>query len=328
MPANLTPDYFAAEREYRAAKTVPEKIRALEEMLAVMPKHKGTDKLQGDLKRKISRLKMEARRKSATKRGYTYYVKKEGAAQAFLIGPPNTGKSKLLGQLTSAVSEVADYPYTTRKPLPGMMKFENVQVQLVDVPPVSNEHRVAWLPGIIRNADAILLIIDLSKEDLLEQVETVTEELEKSRIKLIGKKLEEDSVGGMFQLRTLIVGNKNDSPGAEKNFQILKELYAEKFPLINISAGKNSNLDKLKMELFNLLNIIRIYTKSPCKDPDYDDPVILKMGSSLADFAKAIHKDFAFKLKFARIWGANKYDGQKIQKDHILGDEDVIELHI
>ncbi len=328
MPANLTPDYFAAEKEYRAAKTIPEKIRALEEMLAIMPKHKGTDKLQGDLKRKISRLKMEARRRPATKRGYTYYVKKEGAAQIFLIGPPNTGKSRILCQLTSAVSEVADYPYTTRKPLPGMMNFENVQIQLVDVPPVSNEHRVAWLPGIIRNADALLLIVDLSREDLLEQVETVTGELEKSRIRLIGKHLEEDSDEEMLHLRTLVVGNKNDSPGAEENLQVLKDLYAEKFPLVDISAGENSNLDKLKRELFNLLDIIRVYTKSPGKKPDYDDPVILKKGSTLADFATAIHKDFAFKLKFARIWGANKYDGQKIQKDHTLKDEDVVELHI
>ena len=328
MPANLPPDYFAAEKEYRAAKTIPEKIRALEEMLAIMPKHKGTDKLQADLKRRISRLKMEARRKPATKRGYTYYVKKEGAAQVFLVGAPNTGKSKLLSQLTSAIPEVADYPFTTRKPLPGMMKFENIQIQLVDAPPISNEHRVAWLPGIIRNADAILLVVDLSKEDLLEQVETVAEELEKSRIQFVGKQPEEDSDEPMFQLRTLIVGNKSDYPKAEENFKILKEMYSDKFTMIDISARNSTNLNELKREIFNLLNIIRVYTKSPGKKPDYNDPVILRKGETLADFAVAIHKDFAAKLKYARIWGANKYEGQKIQRDHILEDGDVVELRI
>jgi small GTP-binding protein len=328
MPANLPPDYFAAEKEYRAAKSIPEKIQALEEMLAIMPKHKGTDKLQADLKRRISRLKMEARRKPATKRGYTYYVKKEGAAQIFLIGPPNTGKSQLLSQLTSATPEVADYPFTTRKPLPGMMRFENIQIQLVDVPPISNEHRVAWLPGIIRNADAILLIVDLSKENLLEQVENVIEELEKSRIRLGGNQSEEDGDDPMFRLRTIVVGNKSDCPEAGENFEILKEIYSDKFALIDISAQDSTNLDKLKREIFDLLNIIRVYTKSPGKKPDYNDPVILKKGSALADFASAIHKDFAAKLKFARIWGKDKYAGQMIQRDHILRDEDVVELHI
>ena len=137
MPANLPPQYFAAEKRFRAAKTIPEKIEALEAMLAIMPKHKGTDKLRADLRGRMAKLSAEAERARATSRkGTSHYIRKEGAGQAVLVGLPNVGKSQLVAALTEATPEIGEYPFTTRSAIIGMMPFENVQIQLIDLPPL------------------------------------------------------------------------------------------------------------------------------------------------------------------------------------------------
>ena len=150
MPANLTPQYFEAEKRFRAAQSPEEKIEALQIMLAVMPKHKGTDKLHADLRRKIAKITQEAEHQAATNKA-SFFIKKEGAGQVILIGLPNTGKSQLLASLTEALPEIADYPYTTKSPLIGMMRFENVQLQLVDTPPVAIRDSRTWLINLARN---------------------------------------------------------------------------------------------------------------------------------------------------------------------------------
>ena len=137
MPANLTPEYLAAEEEFKSAQSHEEKIAALERMLSTVPKHKGTEKLQADIKRRLSRERKEGHKKGGARTVPFWLVKKEGAGQVALIGPPNAGKSSLLAALTNARPEVADYPFTTHAPTPGMMAYENIQVQLIDLPPVS-----------------------------------------------------------------------------------------------------------------------------------------------------------------------------------------------
>jgi ribosome-interacting GTPase 1 len=128
MPTNLPPEYFEVEKRFREAKSAQEKVEAIEQILAVIPKHKGTDKLRADYKRRLSKFKSKQQTKKITsKRDAAHRVDREGAAQVVLVGAPNVGKSALVGALTNASPEVADFPHTTRMPAPGMMPFENIQ---------------------------------------------------------------------------------------------------------------------------------------------------------------------------------------------------------
>ena len=329
MPANLPPQYFEAEKRYRLAKDPRDKLEVLQEMFAIMPKHKGTDKLQADLKFRISKLKKEIQqKKKATRRGDQYFVEKEGAAQVVLIGAPNVGKSQILSSLTNATPEVAPYPYTTLKPLCGMIPFENIQIQLVDTPPISADFMEPWLSGIIRNADLIMLVVDLGYENMMEGTGTAFQRLEQYKIQLESEEGETDPLDGIAHKKTSLLGNKSDLEGSEANLTFLKDLYGQRFPIFSVSAKERKNLEELKRHIFERLEILRVYTKTPGKKADFEDPVILRIGSTLLDAARAIHKDFARNLKYARIWGAGVYDGQMVQKDFVLKDGHVVEFHI
>jgi len=330
MPANLPPQYFEVERRYREAKAIPEKIKALESMMAIMPKHKGTDKLRGQLRSKLSKLKMELEKKGGMeRRGSVFNVKREGTAQVLLLGFSNVGKSQLVSALTNASTEVADYSFTTRKPIPGMVPFENIQIQLVDVPPINFEIGEAWLSPMVRNADALIIMVDLDN-DPLAQMEGVLAKLEGIRIKPVG--FEDEAIHGeeerIFEpKRVLIAPNKLDLEGVQKKDRMLKESYGRSFPVFSLSAQKGTGLEDLKRGIFEALDIMRIYTKPPGKKPDFSEPVILKKGSTVEDAGYSVHKDFAKKMKFARIWGSERYQGQMVKKDYVLHDGDVIEFH-
>ncbi len=329
MPANLPPQYFEAEKRYRLAKEPKDKLKILQEMFAIMPKHKGTDKLQADLKFRISKLKKEMQqKKKVARRGDQYFVDKEGAAQVVLIGAPNVGKSQILASLTNATPEVASYPYTTLKPLCGMMPFENIQIQLVDTPPISADFMEPWLSGIIRNADLVILVTDLGAESMLEETEILLGRLAEYKIQLESEEKETDPLDGIAHKKTSLLGNKSDLERSKENSAFLKDIYAKRFPIFYISAQKGANLEELKRYIFERLEILRVYTKTPGKKADFEDPVILRIGSTLLDAAKAIHKDFSRNLKYARIWGAGVYDGQMVQKDFVLEDGHVVEFHI
>jgi len=330
MPANLTPQYFAAEERYKQAKDDRQKMKALKEMLAIIPKHKGTEKLQADIKRKIARLKDEMDvKKSKGGHRFSYSVEREGAAQVVVVGPPNVGKSCLISTLTGTELEVADYPYTTRIFHPAMMQYEDIQIQLVDLPPLSEEYMENWVSSIIRIADMMIMVVDVSRDDLLDQLETILTILERYKIK--AKEWQEDEsldpIHWSF-LETLLMANKIDISGAGDNYQILEEFYKDKFELIPVSALATTNLNSIKEKIFQALKIIRVYSKRPGHEAEFDRPFTFKKGSTLLDFAKAVHKDFTVKLKFARVWGENVFDGQRINKDYFLQDKDIIELHI
>ena len=325
MPANLPPQYYEAEKNYRQAQSPAEKIVALETMLAIMPKHKGTDKLRADLRRRISQLKEESLKKSVGKRGQLFDLDKGGAGQVVLVGFPNVGKSQLVGSLTQAKPEVGEYPYSTHSPVPGMMEYKDIKIQLVDIPSILDESARGWLVNIVRNADALLLIVDLI-DDPETQVEILLEELEKYKVKSEWLVAPEEGVVFLGK-KMMIVGNKLDSEGAKKNFIQLQEKLSS-FPSIAVSAAHGENLENLRDDIFQLLTIIRAYTKTPGREPDLKHPVILKEGSTVLDFAAAIHKDFVEKFQYARIWGSEKYKGQRVQRDHLLEDGDIIELHI
>jgi ribosome-interacting GTPase 1 len=326
MPTNLPPQYFDAEKQYREAKTPAEKAAALEAMLAIMPHHKGTDKLRADLRRRLSKLRDEQERKKGGSRTSLFSVKREGAGQVALVGCPNAGKSQLLTALTNAEPEVGDYPFTTQRPQAGMAPFENVQIQLVDLPPLAVEHTEAWIFNIMRNADILLLVLDLS-QDPLSELETVLGILTGQRITLQGA-AEEDEEPGSFVKKWLVVGNKGDLPGAEENAALFRELYGERWPITVVSAKEGTHVEGLSGDLFALLDRLRVYSKRPGHEPDLSSPIILEQGSTVLDLAQEIHKDFAVNLRFARIWGSGKFDGQRVPRDYRLQDGDVIELHM
>ncbi len=325
MPANLTPQYFEAEKKFRAAKSPPEKIAALEEMLAVMPKHKGTDHLRAELRSRIAKLTQQLSKKSGTQRS-SMIIEREGAAQVAVVGLPNSGKSQLVALVSNASPIVADYPLTTHSALPGMMEYEDIKIQLIDTPPLAPQIIQWWLPPMIRRADALLIIIDLSY-DPLSQIAEITKELEKMRV-VVGDEAPENTEMTTWRKTALMVANKVDLDKCGLNREVFKNEYQGKLPLAFISAKDGSGITELKQQIYRLLNIIRVYTKTPGKKADMNDPVVLPAGSTLTDAANSIHKDFSSKLRYARIWGSGKHEGVMIKKDHFLEDGDIIELHI
>jgi len=330
MPANLTPQYIAAEERYKAAKDDREKMKALKEMMANIPKHKGTEKLQGEIKRKIARLKgeMDVGKIKGGHR-FSFSVEREGAAQITVVGPPNVGKSMLINSLTSIQLEVADYPFTTRMFHPAMMPYQDVQIQLVDLPAISEQYMENWLPSLIRISDMMLLVVDLCCDDLLEQMETTLSILERFKIFAQGSIDQEmpDQIN-WASIKTVVIANKADLPAAAANFLILEEFYKDRFQIIPVSALNKTNLDSIKQAIIEQLKIIRVYSKRPGHDAEFWHPFTFHSGDTLLDFAKAVHKDFAEKLKFARVWGQTVFDGQRVNRDYLLQDKDVIELHI
>ena len=326
MPANLPPQYFEAEKRYRSAREPEEKIAALEAMLAIMPRHKGTDKLHAMLRQKIARFSQEAERKYATARRAGFYISREGAGQVMLVGPASAGKSQLLATLTEAIPEIAEYPFTTKTPIPGMMKFEDIQIQLVDTPPIGRKEVRVLLANSLRNADIIAIVIDLSREPV-SQVEAALQGLREARI----EPLTDDGTQvtpGSYPRKMLIVGNKNDLAGSNENWQRLCSQYARLFPLVSVSAREGGGLEEFKRAIYQVLNIIRVYTKTPGSKADMTDPMILEKGSTLEEAAESLHKDFYQNLKYAVVWGSGKYDGQRVSKGHVLQDGDIVEFHI
>jgi uncharacterized protein len=337
MPANLTPAYHAAERQFQQATTIPEKIEALQQMLAVIPKHKGTDHMRADLRRRLAKLRQEAQQsgKGHSAREALLHVERQGAGQVVLVGAPNAGKSSLVAALTHAHPAVADYPFTTQLPLPGMMPYGGIQIQLVDTPPITPEYFEGWEADLIRRSDAALLVADLAEDALLEEVEGVLERLGQSRL-LLGANPPAAPEPGAVSLQALLVANKCDAPGADERREILQEFYGRRFPLLPVSARTGEGLDALRGAIYRTLGILRVFSKPPGKEPDLASPFVLKQGSTVLDLAGMVHKDFLTTLKSARVWGSPiserpsgsaKHPGQAVERDHVLADGDIVELH-
>ncbi len=326
MPANLTPIYRDAEARYKAAVTREEKIAGLEEMLRVIPKHKGTEHIQADLRSRLSKLKQEPRKKGPTK-GLSHKILKEGAGQVALVGPPNAGKSSLVAALTHAEPEVAPYPLTTHKAVPGMMPHEDVGFQLVDLPPLCHEHVEPWVYDLIRAADLVWLVI--SARAPLQGLEVVEELLQKRAIGLFpaGDTPPEDPRPGWSYRKTLLLVTGMDLPGAQGDLEAMKELVDVPYPTLPVSVTEGAGMEALGPATFQALEIIRVYSKEPRKDPDLTRPFTLPKGSTVQDLAKAIHQEVAQGIRFARIWGASAFDGQSVQERHVLEEGDVVEIH-
>ena len=319
MPANLTPDYHRAEERLRQARTVEEKIDALEEMLRVVPKHKGTDGLQADLKGRIAKLRKQPPSK-AGRATHSHLIPHEGAGQVALVGPANTGKSSLVGSLTHAKPEVADYPFTTREPTPGMMPFEDIAFQLIDLPPLGEEHVEPWVFDIVRGADLLWIVV---------AVENAVDGLEQTRRILGAKGIEAAPAApaGHRVKRALVVATGIDRDGGEDDLAIVDELLEGQWPLVGVDSVTGRGRDALARATFDALGIVRVYTKQPGKPADRRAPFTLPRGATVGDLAARVHKELAASMTHARIWGPSAFDGQSVQADHRLAEGDVVEIH-
>jgi hypothetical protein len=335
VPTNLPPQYFAAEKEYRRAKSPAEKLEALETMLAVMPKHKGTDHLKAELRARMAAVSQEAEKQAGgAARLQLYTVRREGAGQAALVGLPNSGKSQLLLALTHATPKVADYPFTTQLPQPGMMSVDNALVQLVDLPPIVAGETPPWQRALLRQADLLLLLLDLSADPLTDWL-TLQQELVAARITPIAPRAVTDEEAQDAEAweagrpkRALLVGTKLDVPGADEILDLLRLEVDGRLPLYGTSGTSGAGLEALKRAVFDALEVIRVYTKPPGLPPDTSKPFVLPRGSTIDDLATAIHHDLREKLRYATLWGVSgKFAGQRVGREHILEDQDVVELH-
>jgi len=335
VPANLSPEYKAAEESFRRAREPKERLECLREMLRTIPKHKGTDHLQADIKTRIRELTEELAgpRKGGARGGPETVIHPEGAAQIALLGPPNSGKSSLHARLTGSEAAVGSYPFTTQYPQPGMLRFEDIHFQLVDLPPIVPEHPIAWLANALQPADAAFLVIDLGDTDCIEQIKEVSRVLAGRRVILTGRwdgEVPEATLDDPFAvvLPTLLVVNQIDRLGdADGELEVFRELTGMDFPAIEVSAKTGAGLSGVGPWLFDALQVVRVYTKIPGHPADRDRPFTVRRGQTVADVARLVHRELVDSMKYARIWGRGHFDGQHVGRDQVVGDGDVVELH-
>lgn len=337
MPANLTHDYKSAESAFRRASDAQEKLAHLKEMLRLIPKHKGTDHLQADIKTRIKQLTEElgSGRKSGVRGGPPTVIKPEGAAQIALVGPPNTGKSALHARLTGSHVASEPYPFATQYPQPGMYTHLDVAFQLIDQPSVAPEHPIAWIGNSLQQADGCLLVVDLASPGCVERVISLHEILRDRKIELTPRWPTDATGPGSvpddpftFTLPTLLVANKSDLlPDPTEELKVLEELADVAYPFMAVSAQTGDGLDRLGAWLFDALGVVRVYSKIPGEPPDDGAPYTARRGDTVADIALMVHREIASTLKYARVWGEGSFDGQQVGRDHEVVDGDILELH-
>lgn len=330
MAVNLTPQYHEAEEAYKKAKTAEERLDCLRRMWTEIPKHKASEKLQAELKTKISDTKKELekeRRSPSKKGGVSYKIPHQGAGQVVVLGAPNAGKSSILRKLTRATPDVAPFPFTTREPSAGMMSWEDARVQLVDMPPITADYMEGYISGMVRAADACLLLVDLADDDGPFTAQAVVDRLAEVKAVLIGTPPADPDDPTIEYVKTLLVATKCDADGAADRLEIVREMFGDRFPIHTVDLETGTKLEDLRTAIYRVLDVIRVYTKRPGKPADMESPFTLPAGGTVHDLAEQVHRDVAEKLKSAKIWGTGVFDGQTVTKDHVLHDKDVVELH-
>jgi ribosome-interacting GTPase 1 len=330
MAVNLTPQYHEAEAEYKRAGTAEERLECLRKMWTLVPKHKASEKLQAELKTKISETKaeVERERRSPKKASVSYKIPRQGAGQILLVGGPNAGKSCILSRLTRATPEVAPYPFTTREPHAGMMDWEDARVQLIDTPPITADYLEGYLSSMVRASDGCVLVVDVGDDDGPFAAEAVLDKLAHVKTVLIGQPPADPEDPTIEYVKTLLAANKVSASGAQDRLDIVREMFANRFPILTLDAESGAGLEDLRNAIYRSLGVIRVYSKKPGKPADMQSPFTCPIGSTVAQMAELVHRDFADKLKSARIWGTGVFDGQAVTRDHVLHDKDVVELHV
>jgi ribosome-interacting GTPase 1 len=330
MAVNLTPQYHEAEAAYKKAQTAEERLACLRRMWTELPKHKASEKLQAELKAKISdtAAEVENERRHPKKGGVSYKIPRQGAGQVLLLGGPNGGKSLILSRLTHAKPEVAPYPFTTREPCAGMMDWQDARVQLIDTPPITADHLESYLSSMVRSADLCVLVVDLGDDDGPFTAEAAIDKLGQVKTVLSGSPPAEPEDPTVAHVRTLLAANKSQAEGAGDRLEIVKEMFAARFPILTLDAESGENLEALRDTIFKALNVIRVYSKKPGKPADMDAPFTIPVGGTVGQLAEHVHREMAAKLKSARVWGTSAaFEGQTVTREHVLHDRDVVELH-
>jgi len=389
MPANLPAEAKNKYRQASLARKPEEKIRLLQEFMSMFPKHKGTENLRAQVKRKISLLKKEIEEKKQKKSGTggpKVFIEKEGDAQIVILGPTNVGRSSLLSILTNSKVLISSYPYTTTEPTPGMFNYKDLQLQMVETPAIMEGSSEGGSWGLqtltsARNADGIVLMVDLSQNPV-EQFALISAELEKAKIvtrkpnarieiekKHMGAKLkfivlgrlvdcsvkdltrllksygirdatvkiwgeatfddvEEAIFEGKVYRPAIILANKADNPKAAERLEQLKEVVGDEMKILVVSCAAKLGLDELGSEIFDILNIIRIYTKDPNKRDASMRPFTIRKDSTVFDLAKRIHSDFYEQFSYAKVWSKRlRFSPQKVGGTFPLQDGDTVEIH-
>lgn len=331
MPANLTQQYLFAEERFKAATTHEEKVAALEEMIRELPKHKHTEKMFADLKTRLAKLRREGEAKAGGPARHVtdLVIRKEGAGQVVLVGGPNTGKSALLGAMSNAPVEVTEYPFATRKPVPGMIAYEDVRIQVLDTPSVDPEFQDPGLMPLVRQADAVVIAVDLSAADCLDQPERTLAALEEAKVDVVpGTVFSVRKGPGRTVLPGFIVATRADDPDGPLALELLEDVLGGRLPVVATSTGDPASLKAFAKACFGLFGVVRVYSKQPGKDADMAAPFLVPAGGTVLDFAERVHRDFRERFDFARVWGPGKYDGQRVARDYAVAEGDVIELHV
>ena len=258
---------------------------------------------------------------------------REGAGQVVLLGPPNSGKSSLVGGLTHATPEVGPYPFTTKKPLPAMMPYEDIQIQMVDMPPITETFYEGWLSNIVR--------------ELRHRAAGGRRGRPRSRRRHPGDSqayggrgrdlhgggtapVEGEAGGDDFRAiakKTLVVLNKVDLGEADLVRDLVRPEVGD-LAIHETSCTTGAGLEDLRRAIYEALSIVRVYTKIPGKKADLSKPYVVRRGTTVMGIARMIHKDFAERLRFARLWGHARFEGQPVEKTYVLEDRDVLEIHI
>lgn len=329
MPANLTPEYRKAEESFRAAKTIDEKIERLEEMISTLPKHKGTDHLHADLRRRMATLQKQLDGVDRKRRhDSSAEIAREGAAQIILIGPPSSGKSTILDLLTNAHPEIGSFPFTTHTMQPGMVPFEDIMIQLVDTPPVTSDFMPRHLLSIVRKADGLLLVTDMSSDSTLDDVNAVIEAFTSRHVRLGGKSSGDwhDTVT-RDNLETRVIANKMDAPDAEERCMLLRQMLGPSLIIFPVSCVTGKNVPELPRMMFQWMKIVRVYTKVPGEKAERKNPYTVFEGQCVGDICSRIHKDFSEKLRFARLWRGTD-NPITVSRYESVRDGDILELHV
>src|SRR3989344_21449 len=316
MPVNPGYEYLLAEWEYNKAQTLQEKLRAAEKMMATVPKHKSSENLVQNIQQRITRLKtqLEKEKAQAKGKGKQIAVKKEGAAQIAIVGVTNSGKSSFLAKITNAKPIISGYEFTTGKPEVGILDYEGLKLQLVEIPAITENFMARSKGpahmGIIRNADLVILLL---RENPEKEFNLLIKELDRGSVKLNSAKFKSDVV--IFTNGIIIING-------DKKFK------ANNFDLINFNVKKENDVNKIRNLIWKNLNIIHVFTKTPGKKKEFP-PISLKKGSKVLDLAENVHKDFVKRFRFARIWGKSAiHQAQQVGLNHLLQDGDVVELHL